>query len=712
MTSDQLSCLLEPQSVAVIGASDNIHKIGGRPILYMKRHGYRGRIYPINPQRKEVQSLPCYPSLDALPAVPDMVLIVVAGDQAVAAVDECARLGVRSVIVIASGFGEVSAEGRTTQQAMIARARANGMRLVGPNTQGLANFGNGAIASFSTMFLEVEPKDGPIGIVSQSGGMCAMTYGLLRQRGLGVRHVHATGNEADITVADLAWAVAHDPDVQLLLLYLESIANPAMLARTAEYARTRDLPIIAVKSGRTSSGQIAASSHTGALANEDRVVDAFLKHHGIWRVRDPHELALAAEVYLKGWRPRDRRLVIISNSGASCVMGADMSEEVGLPLARLSDTTRSRLAEHLPGFATTTNPVDITAALLSNSKLFSAVLPVVASDPMADLFLINLPVSGIGYDVDAFARDTSRFAMQTGKPVVVAAWQDNVAQAFRNAGVPTYANETEALRVLAQFTSHQSLMEKPRVQWPELPPPSSLPSKDGSLNEAQSLELLAGFGLPVVEHRLCHTATEVQEAFEAIDGSVVIKACSRDVPHKSEHGLVALNVASAEAAVREFTNQRKKLIDMGAAQEGVIVAAMRKGRQEFMVGARHDPIFGPLAVVGAGGTRVEALPDFALLMTPFDRADVLAALRGLRIAPLLDGVRGDPPLDVDALCDIVLATGRLIASAAGRIASIDVNPVLVGATGEGAVVVDALIELADQARDSAAPADAMESLEV
>jgi hypothetical protein len=216
------------------------------------------------------------------------------------------------------------------------------MRLYGPNTQGLANFGNGAIAGFSTMFVEVPPADGPIGMVSQSGGMSAMAYGLLRGRGLGVRHVHATGNEADVTVSDLAWAVAHDPDVKLLLLYLENIANPEMLARTAAYARERDLPIIAVKAGRSESGQKAASSHTGSLANEDRAVDAFFRHHGIWRVRDPHAQALAAEAYLKGWRPEGRRLVIISNSGASCVMGADASEEFALPLAAGARHARRR----------------------------------------------------------------------------------------------------------------------------------------------------------------------------------------------------------------------------------------------------------------------------------------------------------------------------------------------------------------------------------
>lgn len=690
--SDLLESALNPQSVAVIGASENIHKIGGRPIYYMRKHGFGGRIYPINPSREEVQGLKSYASLAALPEAPDLAMVIVGGDKAVDAVSQCAARGVKSVVVVASGFGETGEEGRAVQRAMVDTARAAGMRLYGPNTQGLANFGTGALAGFSTMFVEVPPADGPVGIVSQSGGMSAMAYGLLRGRGLGVRHVHATGNEADITVSDLAWAVAHDPDVKLLLLYLENIANPELLARTAAYARERDLPIIAVKAGRSESGQKAASSHTGSLANEDRAVDAFFRRHGIWRVRDPHAQALAAEAYLKGWRPEGRRLVIISNSGASCVMGADASEELGLPLAELSPATRADVASRLPGFATAVNPIDITAALLSNSGLFGDVLPAVAQDPAADLFFINIPVAGAGYDVEAFARDTAAFERSTGKPVVVAAWQDSVAAPFKAQGIPTYANENDALGTLAQLVSHTALMRKAIVPWPASAAPALPAGRGQFLNEAQSLSVLAAAGVPVVAHRLCRSAKEAADALAAVGAPAVVKACSGDVPHKSEHGLVALNVGTAAEAATLFERQWAKLAALGAAQEGVIVAAMRRGQHEFMVGARIDPVFGPVVVVGDGGKYVEALQDVAVLVPPFAAADVTAALRTLRIAPLFEGVRGDPPLDIDALADVVVAVGQLIVGAGGAIASIDVNPVLVAARGHGAVVLDALVE--------------------
>lgn len=700
---DSLRHALAPRSVAVIGASDDPNKIGGRPIHYMLRNGYRGRILPINPNRATIQGVEAFASLAALPETPDLAIVAVAGDAAVEAVDACARRGVKVAVVIASGFGETGEAGRAVQQAMVANARAHGMRLVGPNTQGIANFGNGAIANFSTMFTELAPLDGPVAICSQSGGMSQVVYGLIRERGIGIRHVHATGNEADLTVADFAVACARDPEVRLILLYLESIADPDQLARAAAIARERDVPIVAIKAGRSASGQRAASSHTGALASEDRVVDAFLRHHGIWRARDPHALALAADAYLKGWRPEGRRLVVISNSGASCVLAADEAEALDLPLAQLAVATRAAVAAKLPGFATAANPIDITAALLQNSRLFGDVLPVLAGDPAADLFFIDIPVAGAGYDVEAFARDTASFAQATGKPVVVAAAQASIRDVFRRAGVVVYPDGTDALGALAQLAAHTALLRAPRAAWPASQP-VRLPEASGRfLDEAASLALLADRGLPVVAHRLCHGALEAGAAWAALGKRVAVKACSADVPHKSEHGLVALDVASESDAISAYEAQCAKLETMGAARAGIIVAEMRRGRHEFMVGARIDSMFGPVVLVGDGGRNVEALEDFTILTPPFDTGEVLRALRGLRIAPLFDGVRGEPPMDLDSLAAVTVGVGQLLCDARGRIASIDLNPVSVGAAGEGAIIIDALVEMA-----AGAPGPAMD----
>jgi acetate---CoA ligase (ADP-forming) len=692
-THATLRAALDPRSVAVIGASENPNKIGGRPIHYLGRFGFRGAIYPINPHRAEVQGHKSYPDLASLPEAPELAVVAVPGQAAVDAVAACAERGVKVAIVMASGFGETGAAGRAQEQAMVARARAAGMRLIGPNTQGLANFGTGAIASFSTMFLESPPKDGPVAIVSQSGAMSVVPYGLLRARGIGVRHAHATGNDADVTAAELARAVVEDPAVELLLLYLESIADAAALADVAETARHRGLPVVALKAGRTAAGQQAARSHTGALANEDRVVDAFFRRHAIWRARDMPDLVNAAELYLRGWRPEGRRLVAISNSGASCVMAADIAADLGMPLAALSEPTQRELATVLPGFATVRNPIDITAALLANNRLLGAILPIVGRDPAADLALIAIPVAGVGYDVEAFARDTADFSRSTGKPVAMAIPQPSVAEPFRAAGVPVFADETQAIRALDQLARHWDLLRRP----PAAPmPPVAVPMPAGSarfLNEVESLALIAQHGIAVVPHRLCRSEAEVREAFRALGPRVAVKVCSAEVPHKSEHGLVALGIDSEDAAAEVFAEQWRKLGALGVARDGVIVATMAAGARECALGARVDPVFGPVVMVGDGGKYVEAMPDVAVLLA-FSREDVIEALARLRIAPLFQGVHGEPPLDAEALADAALKLGALIASAQGRIASIDLNPVMVRPRGSGVVVADALVERA------------------
>jgi acetate---CoA ligase (ADP-forming) len=690
---DALRVALAPGSIAVIGASENANKIGGRPIAYLSRFGFRGEVYPINPARETVQGLHAFAGLSALPAVPDVAVIAVPGQLAVDAVAECAAAGVKLAIVMASGFGETGDPAAKAQElAMVASARAAGMRMVGPNSQGLANFGNGAVPNFSTMFVDTPALDGPVGIISQSGAMSVIPYGLLRGRGIGVRHAHATGNDADITVCELATAVVEDPDLKLLLLYLEGLPDPHNLAEAARIARRRNLPIVALKSGRSQAGAEAARSHTGSLATEDRVVDAFLEDQGIWRVRTMAEMVDMVDLYLKGWTPKGRRLVAISNSGAVCVMTADAATDADMPLAPLSDTTQTELRSILPGFATTRNPVDITAALLSNSNLFGAILPVIAKDPAADAFFIGVAVAGAGYDVEAFARDSASFAAETGKPLVAAASQAAVAERFRAHGVSVYPTEGQAIRALGQYVSHAERLRAAQAADPPPPLRRTPPAATRMLDEAASLAVLAERGVPVVAHRVCVSAAGARTAYAALGGGrVVVKGCSSRIAHKSELGIVRVGIESAdgvEAAYREVVAAAARA---GETLDAVIVASMARGRRELMIGAHLDPTFGPVLVVGDGGKYVEAMPDAATVLAPFTPERIERALRRLRIAPLLDGVRGEPPMDVEAFCRAAAAVGTLIADPAAGVASLDVNPVIVGARGEGCVAVDALV---------------------
>jgi len=687
-----LRTALAPKSIAVIGASDNANKIGGRPLAYLSRFGFQGKVYPINPMRNEVQGFRSFSTFQSLPEVPDVAIIAVPGELAVQAVDECAQAGVSLSIVMSSGFGESHPEGKLQEQAMKASARARGMRIVGPNSQGLANFGTGAVASFSTMFTEVQPMDGPIGIISQSGAMSVIPYGLLRARGLGVRHSHATGNDCDVTVCELATVVAEDPDLKLLMLYLEGIPDPWNLAEASRIARDRNLPMVVLKSGRTAAGQEAAQSHTGALANEDRVVDAFLKEHGIMRAQSMVDLVDTAPLYLQGWRPKGRRLVAISNSGAVCVMTADAATQEGMPLEALLPSTQQELKSILPGFATVKNPVDITAALLSNSGLFGAILPPISKDPAADAFLIGIAVAGAGYDVDKFSSDAAKFASETGKPLVVATPQPNIAAQFKANGLVVYPTEGEAVHALSLYLTHAELMADAKSRSPAIHREPSLTREANLLDEASSLSLLAKYRVPVVTHALCQTEEEAVVAFVQMKvTSVVVKGCTDAVSHKSELGLVKLGIRDELSLRQAFREMRLAADSAGIQLTGVIVAEQVNGLRELMIGARVDPVFGPVVLLGDGGKYVEAMPDLQVLMAPFSAADVEKALHRLRIAPLLAGVRGEPPLDISAFCQSAVAVGQMMTDEKLGINQLDINPVMVGRLGQGCVSLDAVI---------------------
>ena len=442
------------------------------------------------------------------------------------------------------------------------------------------------------------------------------------------------------------------------------------------------MSIVALKAGRTASGQKAASTHTGALASEDRVVDAFFERHGIWRAADPQELVRAAELYVSGRRPRGKRLVFISNSGASCVMAADYAELHRIPLAAISDGAKARLKEALPAFAALENPVDVTGALLGNSKLLGAVLPIIGDDAQSDVAVLGLPVAGAGYDIPRFAADLASFGERYGHAVAVAAPQAAVRAEFTKAGIATFSREGEAMDALAQVADHAALLARPASPFLQI--------KTGAgrfLNEAESLAMLAKAGLPVVEHRLCRDEPEVETAARALGAELVVKACSRDLPHKSDHGLVAIGVVDP---VAEFRRQRERCLALGASFEGVIVAKRARGGRELALGARIDPNFGPLVLVGDGGVYLEALKDFRLLMPPFGEEEVLGKIEELHVAPLLRAQRGQPARDVRAYARMAVKLGDALISWGGTVSSVDINPVMVFETG--ALALDALVE--------------------
>jgi acyl-CoA synthetase (NDP forming) len=335
--------------------------------------------------------------------------------------------------------------------------------------------------------------------------------------------------------------------------------------------------------------------------------------------------------------------------------------------------------------------VDITAALLSNSRLFSDILPALAKDPAADAFLIGIPVAGQGYDIDAFAQDSASFAAQTGKPVAISAPQHSVASRFKAEGLPVFQTEADAIAALNQFVSHMDLLADAQANAPAVDSAPRKVEAGRMLNEADSLKLLQGHGAPVVEHRLCHCADEAVHALAALGAPVVVKGCSVDIVHKTELGLVQLNVRTAEEVQAAFARMRKVIEQQQARFDGVIVARMASGRRELLIGARIDPVFGPVVVVGDGGKYVEAMPDVQLLLPPFNAEQVSRCLARLRVAPLFAGVRGEPPLDLEAFARATEAVGRLMMDERAGVITLDLNPVMVNAKGEGACAVDAVV---------------------
>jgi acyl-CoA synthetase (NDP forming) len=688
------SAVFAPSSVAVIGASDNPNKVGGRPIHYMTRFGYTGTIYPVNPARSEIQNRRCYPSLQTIGSVPDAVIVAVAGKEAIQAVRDCADLGVALVVVMASGFAETGAEGRLLQEEMVAYAAARGTRVIGPNAQGVANFANGAVLNFSTMFMEVVPQDGPIAIISQSGAASVMPYAALREMGLGVRYLCATGNDADLGIAELCVMAARDPEIRLILVYAEALGQAALLAEAAQLVRSRGAAMVLLKGGASSKGAAAAASHTGAMVGHDGALDAFLRRQGIRRAHDMHELVNAAPLYLQGAPCGTGRTVIMSHSGAVGVMCADAADQAGLPLTELAASTCERLRAILPGFATASNPLDLTAALMGNNGMYPRVLDALGSDPDADMFLIGIPVAGPGYDVPALADATAAFARQLQRPVAVCAPQASVRQAFAAQGLPVFRTESDAVRALRQYSTHcQPLAAPAHVADQRL---ANLPRQGGVLSEVDSLNLLRCAGLPVVDHVLCASADEARAAFARFNAPVVVKGCAATVPHKSEHGLVHLNVQSGDDTAAAAESCLAALSAMSCSPARVLVAPMVRGIHEFMLGVAVDPVFGPVVMMGEGGTLVEVRRDTVSLLAPFSEEEALRALRSLRIAPLFDGYREQPALDLAALAQAAVALGNFAWRNREQLLSVDMNPVMALAHGHGVLAVDAVVVLKEE----------------
>jgi acyl-CoA synthetase (NDP forming) len=700
--------LFEPSSVAVLGASGVATKAGGRPLAYLRETGFAGRVYPINPRHRALFGFDCFPSLDALPEVPDLVVVAIPAEGVLPAVRQAAAMGVGAMVIYTSGFAEVGLEGGAVEREIRGVCERTGLIVCGPNCQGIANLFNGLAVNFSTALSEGQPKPGPIGIVSQSGLVGALIASECMARSLGLGYLVSTGNEAGFEFADAVAHMAADPRIRVVVGYLEGIRDVARFRAAALRARAKGKPLVVLKAGRSPAAARAAASHTGALAGSARLHDALFAELGVMAAESLEDLVDAAVTLGAALPPpRGARVGIVGNSGGFNVLCTDDLHRFGLELASLSEPTRAEIAAHLPPFLPAQNPVDLASLPQADPATARALLQRVADDPGVDIVICCF--GAIRAASAALTAELATFARSAAKPMV-AAWLASAPAGFvalSAAGVPTFTDPSRAARAARRLLDAAA-----RPAGGAAPPADAAPADAASvaalvrqarregrgvIGEAALLPALGRLGLRVPRMARARTPEEAETAFAALgaDG-VAVKIDSPDILHKTEAGGVALGIASP-AAYREAARAilgavREKA--PGAAIEGLLVAEMvGGGRAEVMIGVKRDPILGPFVAVGLGGVFVEILGDVAFRAAPFGEAEATALLRSLRAWPLLDGARNRPRLDVPALARAIAAVSRL-AVAVPEIGELDLNPVLVGREGEGAVVVDALLRLA------------------
>ena len=688
-----LDSLLRPRSVAVLGASADPTRIGGRPISYMLDQGFKGAILPVNPNRAEIQGLRAYPSVADLPEVPDTAIVAVPGPLAVQAVEELGARGVGSAIVFTAGFAEMDANGAEAQDRMVAAARRHGMRLLGPNCLGLFNANIGFYATFTSSLESGWPGRGRVGIASQSGAYGTHMFAIARNRGIGTPVCVTTGNEGDVTIGDLIGWLAEDPDTDVIAAYAEGIREADSFLQALDAARRAKKPVVMMKVGKSAIGAGAAQSHTASIAGNDAVTDAVLREFGVVRARSTEEMLDIALMATKRIYPVRNTLGVITVSGGAGVLISDAAEVAGLDLPAMPDAAQARLRAMLP-FAAPRNPVDCTAQAFNDMSLVGRFMDSMVEDGGYTSVLAFFSQVGGSRTVAPKLREQLQ-AVRARHPdrlyvLSVIADAERVA-GYEADGYVVFEDPTRAVvaieamgRFGQAFAGHAGA---PPPAVPDVPLPAAAPT------EAEAKRLLAAAGIASAPEQACARAEEAVAAAARFGDPVVMKVLSPDIVHKSEIGGVLLGVRGADAVRAGFTTlmERGRAVP-GARVEGVLVARQLVGGVECLMGVQRDPVFGPVAVFGLGGIFVELLGDVQMRRCPFGADVAEAMIRGIRGAPILDGARGRPAVDVPALAAMLSRLSVFAAQAGPRLLSIDLNPVL--AMPDGAFAVDAVIEVA------------------
>ncbi|NTZ82502.1 acetate--CoA ligase family protein [Burkholderia metallica] len=670
-----LRCLLNPRSVAIVGASDDVQRIGGRPIAYMRKQHYDGRLMPVNPNRGEIQGLPAFASVQALPETPEVAIVAVPAKLAPQVVADLGALGTPAAIVFSAGFAETGEDGAQLERALLASARSSGIRLLGPNSLGTLTPRRGFYGSFTTVVETGFPLAGRVGI--------------------GISSATMTGNEADVSLGDLVRALVDDDETDVIAVYSEGIRDGAGFLSALEAARLARKPVVLMKVGTSTVGRIAAQSHTASIAGDDAVMDAVLADYGVVRARSTEHMLDVVRLATRRIYPVNNSLGVITVSGGAGVIVSDAAEAAGLAMPEMPAAAQRHLKELIP-FSAPRNPVDCTAQFLNDLSIAARFTEAVVQEggyrSILGFFTYTVEVASIADGLRAHLKAVRDKYPDRLFVLSILASQERMRQ-YEEDGFTVFedpARATAAIDAMGRFGD--AFARAPRLPAPDVPAialPETAPS------EAQAKQWLSQAGIPVVPERGCASAAEAVAAAEALGFPVVMKILSADIVHKSEIGGVILGVADAEAVDTAFETlmTRARRAAPGARLEGVLVAKQLSGGVECILGIQCDPVFGPVAMFGLGGIFVEVIQDVVLRRCPFGEDLAEQMILSIKGAPLLLGARGRPPVDVKALA-AMLARLSVVAHQAGpRLQAIDLNPVFALPVGQGAFAADAVIEL-------------------
>ena len=690
-----LTPLLAPRSIAILGASNDATRIGGRPIAFMKAAGkFQGAIYPVNPNRAEVQGLRAYPSVADLPETPDAAIIAVPAALAVQAVEDLGRRGTKAAVMFTAGFAEVDDAGAAEQARMVAAARAHGMRLLGPNCLGVFDGRTGYYATFSSSFDSGWPVPGRIGIASQSGAYGTHLYTLARNRGIGASLCIMTGNEADVTVGECIGWLAENPEVDVIAAYIEGIREAPGLIAAFETARAARKPIVMMKVGRSALGSAAAKSHTASIAGDDAVTEAVMAEFGVVRARTSEEMLDIAQTATRRIYPARNTLGMITLSGGAGVLVSDVAEQAGLAMPPMPEDAQAKL-KALVSFCAPRNPVDATAQVGNDLNLLAPFFESLIRDGgySSILGFFTMVASSRRWPAMLEKLNEVRARYPDRLYVLSAIAPEAETRAMEADGWVCHEDPSRAVAAIAAMGRFGEAFAAPPPSPAPAVPPVVLPAATPS--EAEAKRLLAAAGIACAPEEACATVEAAVAAAARFGYPVVLKILSPDILHKSEIGGVLLDVADAAAVRAGFATllERARAHAPAARIEGVLVAKQLKGGVECILGIHQDPVFGPIAMFGLGGVFVEVLKDVVFRRCPFGEDVALAMIRAIRGFPLLDGARGRPKADVAALASMLARLSSFAVAAGPRLGAIDLNPVFAMPAGEGAFAADAVIEV-------------------